>query len=86
MDKNNIPQELNKNLKDLNENIKKSNSFWLGFLRGIAGGIGTAIGATIIAAIVITILAKTIHSVEYVPILNKIIKNTNIESIIQKDE
>jgi len=81
----NNSQDINKNLVKLTKQMERLNSFKFSLLRGIMTGVGTAIGATIVAAILITILGRLIQSVEDVPILNDIIKSTNIDSVIKED-
>ncbi|MCK5475698.1 MAG: hypothetical protein KAI71_03920 [Candidatus Pacebacteria bacterium] len=67
-------KELNQNIESLIVVIKRANSLYFVFLRGIIWGLGSAIGATVVAVIVIAILSSIIQSINDVPILNSIIK------------
>jgi hypothetical protein len=51
-------ENLNKNIAELSEIVKKMNSYKFVLLRGIVTGVGTFIGATIIAAIAIAIVVQ----------------------------
>lgn len=66
--------ELAVNIKELDKDIVRANSFHQVFVRGILWGVGTALGATIVAAIVIVILSKIINSINYIPILRDIMQ------------
>lgn len=72
MDK--IKDELAVNIKELDKDIVKANSFYRVFLRGILWGVGTALGATIVAAIVITILSRILNSMNYIPVLRDLMQ------------
>ncbi len=74
---NSISQKLNNNLKQLNENLDKSNSFLHTFARGIVQGIATAIGATIIAGFLIALLTQIVKSIDDVPFLKALIDSFN---------
>ena len=67
-------KELNQNIENLIVVIKRANSFYYVFLRGIIWGLGSAIGATVVAVIIIAILSSILQSINGVPILNSIIK------------
>jgi hypothetical protein len=69
-------------LKKINRRLRLLTSLKHSFLRSLVQGIATTIGATIIAGLLILFLSKFIKSVQDVPILNSIIKNSNIEQII----
>ena len=68
-------KELNQNIENLIIVIKRANSFYYVFLRGVLWGLGSVIGATVVAVIIIAILSSVIQSINDVPILNKIINN-----------
>ena len=68
-------KELNQNIENLIVVIKRANSFYYVFLRGLLWGLGSVIGATVVAVIIIAILSSVIQSINDVPILNKIINN-----------
>jgi len=68
-------EELNQNIKNLVVVIKRANSFYYVFLRGLLWGLGSVIGATVVAVIIIAILSSVIQSINDVPILNNIINN-----------
>ena len=75
----NPEQELNQNVAELSATIKRTNSPWFVFSRGVINGIGTFIGATIVAAIVITLLAQVLGFFE----INFDIKNY-LNSLLSK--
>jgi len=68
-------EELNQNIKDLIVVVKRANSFYYVFLRGLLWGLGSVIGATVVAVIIIAILSSAIQSINDVSILNNIINN-----------
>jgi len=68
-----------KNIEELNQNLKKRNSFKQAFLRGLVAGIARAIGATIIAAIIIAFLAKFFSAVN-LPFVDNILEKANINT------
>ncbi len=68
-------EELNQNIENLTLALKRSNSFYDVFARGVLWGLGSAVGATVIAVIVISILSNIIQTVNDVPILNNIMNN-----------
>ena len=68
-------KELNQNIENLIIVIKRANSFYYVFLRGVLWGLGSVIGATVVAVIIIAILSSVIQSINDVPILNNIINN-----------
>jgi hypothetical protein len=69
------PDDLIINLKELDKDLIKANSFYRVFIRGIFWGVGTALGATIVAAIVISLLSKIINSASDAPVLKDIMQN-----------
>lgn len=71
---NSTKDELAVNIKELDKDIVKANSFYRVFLRGVLWGVGTALGATIVAAIVITLLSKIINSMNYIPVLRDLVQ------------
>lgn len=77
---------LSQNVAKLNQGFARLNSLRWTFLRGLLAGLGSAIGATIIAAIVIAILAKAVHSINDIPIFNKIIKSEQLQGIINNQD
>ncbi len=68
-------KELNQNIENLIIVIKRANSFYYVFLRGVLWGLGSAVGATAVAVIIVAILSSIIRSINDVPILNNIINN-----------
>lgn len=76
-------QLMNHNLVKVAKQLEKANSFKLLFIRGIIMGVGTAIGATIIAGIVIAMLVKFLNVAESFPILNDLLKQSNIQEMIE---
>lgn len=80
------PKTLEQELKRLNERLDRANSPKWEFIRGLAKGIGVAIGATIVAGILISILARTIHTVEDIPLIGDIIQKTQVEQIITNQQ
>lgn len=66
--------ELAINIKKLDKDIVKTNSFRYVFLKGILWGVGTTLGATMVAAVIITLLSRIISSVNYIPILKDFVQ------------
>lgn len=56
-----------KSIRELTEQIKKSNSLWRNFRLGIFFGVGSALGASIIAGILFGTLAKIYSSFQEIP-------------------
>lgn len=78
-----IVDELNKNIQLLAKQVRKSNSLTYNVLLSFARGAASAIGATVIAAIVIAMLSRTIHSLTDIPIVGPIIENSQVEQFLQ---
>lgn len=66
--------ELAINIKKLDKDIVKTNSFNQVFMRGVLWGVGTTLGTTIVAAIVITLLSRIFNSFDYIPILKDFVQ------------
>lgn len=71
--------ELNKNLTKLNKNIEKQLSFKFILLKGVVYGVATVIGASVVAGIVLSILSKTIDSVDDIPLIEDVVDEIEIE-------
>lgn len=75
-------EEFDTELQKLNHNIERQLSFKRSFLQSMINGVGAAIGATIVAGIVVSILSLTVHSLSDVPILNKIVPASVVETYL----
>jgi hypothetical protein len=84
-DNNSKDKALNENISELNERVARSNSFFFSFLRGIFTGVGTAIGATIVAGILIALLGNILNSAEDIPILDTLIRESQIQEQLDED-
>ena len=69
-------------LKNIDSNLDRQNSFKRGFLFSVVQGIGTAIGTTLFAGIVIAVLYKVIISIDTLPLIQKIFPSSTINQIL----
>jgi len=76
-------RKLVKSIQKLNKSLERSTSFKYVFLRGIINGLATAIGATIVAGAILSILSRTIDSVDDVPVLGEFIEAIKIREVIE---
>ncbi|HEX7017304.1 MAG TPA: DUF5665 domain-containing protein [Patescibacteria group bacterium] len=76
---------LSEQMRKLNARLYKQTSARYVFFHAVLAGIGSAIGATIIAGMVIAILARTIHTIEDVPIVGNIVQNELIQNQFETD-
>ena len=81
-----IDHDTNQQLAKLNEKLAKQLSFKRNFLLSIVSGVGYAIGAGLIAAVVIGILSRTIHSIQDVPVLDKLFGNPEVQKTLHTIE
>jgi len=77
-------KRLYEQMERLANGIEKSNSFKFTMAKGIIYGVSTVIGATVIAAIVIGMLSKTVETASDLPLLDKIIEQTQVNSLFEK--
>ncbi len=77
-----IPEDILKELRSVNSNLIKQNSFRRGFFLSVVQGIGTAIGATLFAGITIAIIYKIIISIDTFPLIQKILPKSAVEQFI----
>ncbi len=66
--------QVNKNLKDLNEKLKKANSLKYIFFSSVLRGLGTAIGATLVLAILLAVLKSLAEALGWFPVLERILE------------
>ncbi len=62
-------RNLNKNILDAVDTIKKRDTKKRVFLRGIISGVGTAIGATLVAGIILGVLTQFLVGLENIPLV-----------------
>lgn len=69
-------------LNDIANRLDRLTSLKETFKRGLVRGLGIAIGASVIAALALAILAKVINTVDDVPIIRDIIRETEVQQSI----
>ena len=75
---------LEENLVELNEHMAKANSLGRAFVIGILKGLGVALGATLVLGLLVTLLLKTIQTVEDIPIINDFVKELRLGEVVEK--
>lgn len=73
-------------LQKLAITIRKSNSLWRSFLKGVASALGGLIATALVTGVVITILSQTIRSIYDVPIIGNIISTSGLGDLLQIPE
>lgn len=69
-------------LKNIEKRLYRLTSMrWL-FLMGLVRGVSTVIGATVVAGIVFALLARMLSSMNNIPILDTLIKQSGVEGVV----
>ena len=80
-----VQQDTYQLLSEINNRMKRMNSYRHRFATAIVHGIGYAIGFTLIAGLILGILSKVADSVHDVPILNEIIEKIDLDEALEQN-
>jgi hypothetical protein len=81
-----VQQDTFQLLSEINNRMKRMNSYKHRFGTAIVHGVGYAIGFFIFAGFILGILSRVIDSVHDVPILREIIETTDLDDAFNPDQ
>jgi hypothetical protein len=79
-------QDINQKLDEINKNLKilnDSNKFKEVTIRGLVNGVSTGVGATIGLAIIIFLISRLLSQFSYLPLIDQFLKDTKLDKIIE---